>query len=141
MALTPVDIQLELINNKVQFIGRCSNRPDMPVKMDYSPPLGEGDGFLGLELLVMSFAGCVSTAVVAILRKMGKQINGYSMLIIGNKREAPLQLSGLHFTITVEGDITLAELEAVIGKAEQISPVWVALKGNVPVTWETVIKE
>lgn len=137
MSIAPVEIKLELINEKVKFLGISNTNQDVPITIDYLPPIGDGEGFLGLELLVMSFAGCVSTGIVAILRKMGRSIAGYKMNITGIKKENPLSLEKIYFEITVDSiDTTLDDLKKVVEKAEEISPVWLAVKNNVEVEWQ-----
>lgn len=137
MQVTPIEINLKLTNEKVKFEGVSSTNPGKIIAFDYLPPIGEGEGFLGLELLTMSFAGCVSTAIVVILRKMGKNISNYKMRIIGHKKEKPLSLERICFAITVETDNAKDEdLEKAIFQAEQISPVWLALKNNVEVEYQ-----
>lgn len=135
--IEPVDINLELINEKVKFKGVSKDRKDQSITFDYLPPIGDGEGFLGLEMLVMSFAGCVSTAIVAILRKMGKNVSGYKMHILGTKHEAPLSLEEIQFEIIINSDnCTDEDVKLSIFKAEQISPVWIALKNNVLVDYK-----
>ena len=129
-----IEVVVSLTNEKVQFSGVSKSNPDHPITIDYLPPLGDGQGFLGLELLVMSFAGCVSTGIVALLRKMGKNISGYKMNVTGIKRAKPLSLEKICFEIVLESNNTEAsEIESVLKKAEEISPVWIALKNNVEV--------
>lgn len=136
MSISPVEINLELINEKVKFVGVSKSNLETPITIDYLPPIGDGEGFLGLELLVMSFAGCVSTAIVALLRKLGKDISGYKMNVTGIKKEKPLSLEKICFEILVESkDLTEVELENIILKAEEISPVWMAVKNNVEAAW------
>lgn len=137
MSIPPVEIHLELVNQKVKFTGVSTTNPDIPVTIDYLPPLGDGEGFLGLELLVMSFAGCVSTGIVGLLRRMNKSISLYKMDVTGIKNEAPLSLQKIDFTITVESnDISEEEIRSVLKKAEEISPVWIAIRNNVEVEWQ-----
>ena len=137
MSLPPVEIHMELINQKVKFTGISKTNPETPVKIDYLPPLGDGEGFLGLELLVMSFAGCVSTGIVGLLRRMNKTDFTYKMNIIGIKKEQPLSLEKINFTVIVESkDVSDDELQNVIKKAEEISPVWIAIRNNVEVDWQ-----
>lgn len=137
MQIAPVEINLKLINEKVKFEVVSASRPNEPVTIDYLPPLGDGEGFLGLELLTMSFAGCVSTAIVALLRRLDKPIAGYKMSVTGHKREMPLSLEKIDFSITFESDsITAEEVEKVLLQAEQISPVWIAIKNNVAVEYQ-----
>ena len=60
-------VTVRLINQKVQFIGVSNANPEQPITFDYKPPLGDGMGFNGLELLLMSFSGCSATAIVYLL--------------------------------------------------------------------------
>lgn len=137
MRIEPVEIKLSLINEKVKFLGVSSTNQEHPITIDYLPPLGDGEGFLGLELLVMSFAGCVSTAIVGMLRRTEKNISSYSMRIVGHKTENPITLEKIHFEIEVEStDLTDEALQKVMMMAEKISPVWIALQNNVEVTWQ-----
>ena len=132
---------MELINNKVKFIGTSNTNQDSPITIDYVPPLGDGQGYLGLELLVMSFAGCVSTTVVALLRRMGKTIDGYRIKATGIKKESPLSLDSIDFDVIVNStDITYDDLQQVIARAEVISPVWIAIKNNVNITSKSKIE-
>lgn len=137
MSLAPVEIYLELVNQKVKFTGVSKTNLDIPVTVDYLPPLGDGEGFLGLELMVMSFAGCVSTGIVGLLRRMNKNISAYKMDVAGIKNEDPLFLKKIHFTVTIEStDISEDEIQKVIKTAEQISPVWIAIRNNVEIEWQ-----
>ncbi len=137
MSIAPVEINLELVNRKVKFACVSNGNPEIPIMIDYLPPLGDGEGFLGLELLAMSFAGCVSTGIVALLRKTGKELKSYSMKLTGVKKEKPLSLERIIFEITIEaGDLTEEEVENALKQAENISPVWIAIKNNVEVSWK-----
>jgi putative redox protein len=137
MSSSQFEISLSLINQKVQFKGVSRNNPDYPITFDYLPPLGDGQGFKGIEMLLLSFAGCVSTAIVGLLRKMGKSISGYTMNVNGIRREQPLSLQKICFEVILKSnDIENPDIEGVIKKAEEISPVWIALKSNVEVEAE-----
>ena len=84
-----LEVAVELTNKKVQFNGISMSNPDRPITFDYKPPIGDGQGYTGLELLLMSFAGCSGTAVVYLLRKMGKDISGFNVRAKGTKRDQP----------------------------------------------------
>jgi len=134
-----VKVRMELVNEKLKFLGTSEDKPSLSVPMDYAPPLGDGEGFLGLEMLLLSFAGCVSTTIVFLLRRMGKTVTGYRMNAAGTRREAPLKLEAIDFEIEVVSPDIGDEVEAAIKRAEQISPVWLAIKGNVGVTWRSKV--
>lgn len=130
-----IHINLELVNNKVKFVGTSNTNQDSPITIDYVAPIGDGQGYLGLELLVMSFAGCVSTAIVALLRKMGKEISDYKVNATGIRNENPLSLVRIEYEIILNSkDTTYEELKKVVETAEAISPVWIAIKNNVSVS-------
>jgi len=136
-----ININLELINNKVKFVGTSNTNQNSPITIDYVAPIGDGQGYLGLELLVMSFAGCVSTAIVAMLRKMGKDISGYKVNAIGIRNENPLSLERVEYEIILNSkDTTYEELKQVVEKAEAISPVLIAIKNNVRVISKITIE-
>jgi uncharacterized OsmC-like protein len=135
MGLAPVEIMLRLVDDKVKFEGVSKTNPETPVIFDYLPPLGTGDGFVGIEMMTMSFAGCVSTAIVGLLKRRGKTLQSYSMAIQGIKHEAPLFLEAIAFTTMVGAhDVSQDELDEVLALAEKISPAWIAIRGNVKVT-------
>ena len=83
------EVTVQLTNQKVQFTGVSKSNPDRPIAFDYKPPLGDGQGYNGLELLLMSLSGCSATAVVYLLRKMGKNISGLKVNAKGVRRGQP----------------------------------------------------
>lgn len=137
MGLAPVEITMHLVDDKVKLKGISSTNTDKPIIFDYIPPLGSGDGYAGIEMLTMSFAGCVSTAIIGLLKRRGKTLRSYRMVISGFKQEQPLLLEAIEFTAYVGADdISREELDEVLAIAEKISPVWLAVRGNVKVTAE-----
>ncbi|MCE5189718.1 MAG: OsmC family protein [Eubacteriales bacterium] len=127
-------VNIKRIGQKVHFEGVSESNPERMIPFDYIPPIGEGDGFAGLELLLMSFSGCVSTSIVFLIGRMGKHVASYSARAEGIRRESPLSLAKILFHVTVESsDLSDADMEAVLRQAEQISPVWHAILNNVEV--------
>ena len=142
MALDPVEIRLVRVDEKVKLHGTSTTNPDRPIQFDYTPPLGTGDGYAGIELLTMSFAGCVSTAVVALLKRRGKNIRSYEMRIKGIKCEEPLFLEAIEFTcVVVSDDTSEDDMRQILAIAEQISPVWIAIRNSVKVTGEFLLNQ
>lgn len=126
------ELAVTLKNQKVLFEGVSRDNPTRPIAFDYVPPAGDGQGYKGLELLLMSFSGCVSTAIVFLLRKMGKSIDSYKMDVQGYRREQPLSLEKIVGNISITSkDITNEDMQGVIAKAREISPVWRSLNENI----------
>lgn len=90
-------VDFNLTNRKVRFnvVSRANTK--YPVTMDFVPPLGDNDGLAGLEALIISFCGCVSTAVVALLKRSGKNIISYEGTATGIRVENPLSLEKIIF--------------------------------------------
>jgi putative redox protein len=132
--MSNIEISLALANQKVGFTGISQANPSRPIDFDYSAPLGDGQGFAGLELLAMSFAGCVSTALVVLLRRTGKNFSDYKMKITGIQREQPLSLEKIIAEVNVSSDnLEETDIQEAIEISRTISPVWLALINNVEV--------
>ena len=127
-------VDARLINDKVRLSAVSRAHPDDPVVMDYVPPLGDGQGFGGIELLLASFCGCVSTAVIALLKRAGRHILSYECTAEGIRQETPVLLKKIMFEVRLRSDDAEAQdIERILHAAETISPVWLAIKSNVEV--------
>jgi putative redox protein len=132
-------VTVHLTKQKVQFTGVSKANPDRPVAFDYKAPLGDGQGYNGLELLLMSFAGCSGTAIVYLLRKMRKDISGMKVNAKGLRRDQPpikFEKIFLEFILNSK-DTKDVDIEKAIQIAEEsVCPVWQMIKDNVEVVTE-----
>jgi putative redox protein len=129
-----LSISLNLVNDKLHFIGQTGTND--PVSIDYTPPLGDNLGYTSLELFLMSFASCIGSAVLVLLRKMGKSIQGLEINATGIRRKQhPTCFSVINLDMVLKSaDVTDAEFEKVIGLSdEKLCPVYAMIKGNVDV--------
>jgi len=127
-------VNIQLTNQKVHFTAISESHPEITLPVDFTPPLGDGEGLTGIEMLLLSFGGCISTAVVLLLRRTGKKIASYSAKVTGERNERPLYLKKILFEVDIQSeDITPEEIEEVLKQAEQISPAWLAMKNNVEI--------
>ena len=132
-------VTVRLINQKVQFIGVSNANPEQPITFDYKPPLGDGMGFNGLELLLMSFSGCSATAIVFLLRKRGKTVSGFEVNAKGIRREQPpIKFEKIIIEYILNSkDTKDADIQEAIKLAEEsVCPVWQMIKNNVEVVPE-----
>jgi len=133
------EVAVRLINQKDKFTGVSSANPDQPITFDYKPPMGDGEGYNGLELLLMSLSGCSATAIVYLLRKMGKTVSGLEVNAKGIRREQPpIKFEKIHLEFILNSrDIKDADIQKAIQLAEQsVCPVWQMIKNNVEVVPE-----
>ncbi len=129
-----LSVSLDLINDKLNFTGTAGDNP--PVSIDYYPPLGDGLGYTSLELFLLSLGSCVGSAVLVLLRRMGKNVRVLSVHASGNRREQhPTCFSEimLHFDLT-SPDASGEDMKKALALADQkLCPVWAMVEGNVMV--------
>ncbi|MDD3831740.1 MAG: OsmC family protein [Clostridia bacterium] len=127
-------VRVKRTDNRVHFECVSDTYPTITIPSDFAPPLGSGQGFAGLEILLISIASCVSTTVVFLLGRLDKHITSYTATAEGVRTERPLTLKEVRLHLSIESeDITDIDMEKVIKQAEAIAPVWQAVKNNVVV--------
>lgn len=132
-------VTVRLTNQKIKFTGVSEANPDQPVTFDYKPPIGDGEGYNGLELLLMSLSGCSATAIVYLLRKMRKTVSGLEVKAKGIRREQPpIKFEKIYLEFVLNSkDTSDADIKKAILLAEQsVCPVWQMIKNNVEVVSE-----
>ncbi|HEX2945171.1 MAG TPA: OsmC family protein [Clostridia bacterium] len=127
-------VDLSLMNEKVKFHAVSALRPDQGIIFDFQPPVGDGEGFLGLEVLLLGFAGCVSTSITTLLRRMGNTVTHYEMRALATRKENQYSLEKIDAVITLNKDgVNTEDVQKAIDRASLVSPVWLAIKNNVEV--------
>lgn len=132
----------ELINDKLQFSAVA--RHHQPIIFDYYKPVGDDEGYTGLEGFLAGLCACSSTSIVYQLRKAGKTIVNFSVEANGNRRTAPpLCFDKIELSFTIESpDVLEVEAEEAIKKAEaELCPVWAMIKGNVEVRSKFILRK
>lgn len=126
-----LEVTVHSTNQKLGYAGRLRSLP--PIAMDYVPPQGDGEGYLPLELLLMSLASCSGGTVGLVLRKMGKNVSGITVAANGARREEhPTSFR----TITLEFEVRSRDAgdddvrRALEVSEESLCPVWAMMKGN-----------
>jgi len=120
---------IDLIDDKVTFRG--STRDNPLVTMDYFPPVGNGAGYTGLEMLLLSLTGCSATSVVSMLRKMKTEITAFHAEAEGERVETHptvLHKIKLHFSVTSPDATPDQVMKAIQLSEETYCPVWAMLK-------------
>ena len=94
----------------------CSARSLPAFRADYFPPLGDGQGYTGLELLLLSLAACSATSIVSMLRRMKKQVVDLRVNASGIRREQhPTSFSRIDLAFTLTSpDSADADLQKAI---------------------------
>ena len=132
-----LEVTVNLTNQKVQFTGISRSNP--PIIFDYDPPLGDGQGYTGLEMLLMSLAACSGTSIIALLRNMKKNVSGFRVNGKGIRRsEHPTSFQKIFLEYTLNSkDAEDKDIEKAIQLSEEnYCPVWDMVKNNVEVITE-----
>ncbi|MDM8002797.1 MAG: OsmC family protein [Bacteroidota bacterium] len=125
---------LRLVNDKLNFTGNVEG--NVPVSIDYTPPLGDNLGYTSLELLLLSLSSCLGSSVLTFLRRMGKTITLFEIRSKGLRRqEHPTGFSQIIMEMDIKADnLSEAEVDKVVQLSEATyCPVWSMIKGNVTV--------
>ena len=125
---------VKLINDKLNFSGIVDG--NTPISIDYIPPLGDNLGYTSLELLLLSLASCIGSAVLIFLRRMRKTISDFNINANGlRKEEHPTGFKKIFVEINIESaDVSDSDMEKVIKLSEETyCPVWSMMKGNVEI--------
>ena len=129
-----LEVKVDMINNKVQFSGSSRTNPE--IRCDYFPPIGDAEGYTGLELLLMSLSVCSSTAIVYMLRKAQKDISAFHVHARGIRTEElpkAFHTIYIHFQLTSK-NTDEESFEKIMKFTESSScPVWAMLRNNVEI--------
>jgi putative redox protein len=132
-----LEVMVNSTDHKVQCMGTAGANP--AITFDYRQPLGDGQGYTPLEVLLMSLAVCSVTTIVYLLRKMKKNVSGFKVNAKGIRREThptSLEKISLEFILTSR-DIADSEMQKAIQLSEDTyCPVWAMLKNNVEIKTE-----
>jgi len=132
-----LEVSVNLINDKVQFTGLSRSNPE--IVCDYFPPLGDGQGYTGLELLLMSFAVCSATSIVFLLRNMKKTVSGFKVNAKGIRKEVhPTSFEKIFLEFIVDSpDVNDSDVKRAIRLSEETyCPVWDMIRNNVEILTE-----
>lgn len=132
-----LEVSVDLTNEKVQFTGTARSKP--AVTIDSVPPLGDGQGYLPLELLLLGLASCSGITVTSLLRKKRKSVAGLQVKARGERREThPTAFRKIYLEFTLHtADVSDAEMQKAIKSCEETyCPVWAMLKNNVEIIAE-----
>jgi putative redox protein len=137
MMAEQLEVAVISTNQKMGYAGALRSLP--PITMDYIPPFGDGQGYMPLELLLMSLAACSGATIAFLLRKMGKNISEVKVNAKGIRRQQPptsFQKIILEFILTSEDAKDSDILKAIQLSEESVCPVWAMLKNNVDIATE-----
>ena len=132
-----LEVTVTSTNQKLGYSGSLRSLP--PIAMDYIPPLGDGQGYLPLEMLLMSLGTCSGGTIGLLLRKMRRTVTGIKVNATGTRRDQhPTSFQKIHLAFTVtSSDTQDADVQTSLKLAEEsVCPVWAMVKGNADITSE-----
>lgn len=136
-----VTTSVGLTNGKMMFEANARDNPT--IISDYTPPVGDGKGYMSLELFLISLSTCLGGALSVLLRKTGKTIEALDIAAKGVRREQhPTSFEHITLTIRIKApQITEAEVNKALALSEaSICPVWAMIKGNVEVETQITLE-
>lgn len=141
MSRNKLKAQISLIDEKVKMEGAAPGKA--PLITDYPSPIGNGEGYTSLELLLISLASCYGTTVKSMITgHLKKEVRDLSVQIEGERREEhPTRFDRIKLRLNVfSPDLNQEELRTVSALAEEkYCPVWAMVKGNVELERELTV--
>jgi putative redox protein len=139
-----LNASVKLVNNKLHFRGMVDG--NHPVDIDYIAPLGDDEGYTSLELLLLSLASCVGSAVLTFLRRMEKNISACRIDASGKRRpEHPTGFERIELNLVIHSNnISSSDMDKVILLTEgKYCPVYSMIRGNtdVRITYQIIEME
>jgi len=140
--ISQLKAQVNLIDEKVKMEASIPGKT--PIIMDYIPPIGTGEGYTSLEVLLISLAACYGTTIKSLITfRLKKEIRGMSLNIEGDRMtEHPMKFHTIRLLLSIDSpDLQLNELTAIAAIAEEkYCPVWAMIKGDVDIETELNIE-
>jgi putative redox protein len=102
---------------------------------------GEDNGPIPKPFVLTALSGCTGMDVVSILRKAGKEVNDFNVIVTGEiSKQVPIVYTSIHLVYEFKGDEANKEaaLQAVTDSQEKYCGVSNMLKRIIPVTWDVV---
>lgn len=100
---------------------------------------GEDNGPIPKPFVLTALSGCTGMDVVSLLRKAGKEVNDFNIIVTGEiSKQHPIVYTSIHLVYDFKGseDGKEAALQAVADSQEKLCGVSNMLKRIMPVTWE-----
>lgn len=122
----------ELKNDKMMFLGESGGNT---VISDYIPPYGDGQGFMPLQLFLVSLSACLGGTIQFLAKNMQRHVGSLKVSAEGNRRQThPTIFEHIRLNVQiVSNDLTEDELQGILKKAEEtLCPVAAMIKNTVP---------
>ena len=124
-----------MFNGGMKFEGK-SGRAGTAVALDFAAEGEDLHGYLPLELLLTSLAGCSGQVAVGLLKRMGQEVHDLTVHIRGEKREIhPTVLTSVELEFEFRGGkLDGSSVEKALALSEErFCPVWVMVKASTPI--------
>ncbi len=128
-----LEASVELKNGRMMFEGQSGGHR---VMTDYIPPHGDGQGFMPLQLFLVSLAACLGGTITYLAKTMNKEVKTLTVGAEGIRREQhPLCFDSITLNARVgSADMDEETMQKIIISAEEsICPVMAMIKDNVRV--------
>ncbi len=121
----------ELKNDKMMFLGGSGGHT---VMTDYVPPYGDGQGFMPLQLFLVSLSACLGGTVQFLAKNMKRDVSGMKVSAEGERRQThPTMFESIRLHVrVVSSDLTDEDMQGMLKKAEDtLCPVAAMVKATV----------
>jgi uncharacterized OsmC-like protein len=136
-----MQVSVVAVNDVVRF--HASAPQKMPIVLDYFSPPEDEEGYSSLELLLISAASCLATAVKLIAtRHFKRDMSSIEVKAVGIRRDdSPTEFIRMAFTLRCQSrDLDQRELESIVQNAEKnVCPVFAMLRDDIETEISAVV--
>ena len=136
-----LEANVKLINDKIKFEATAGD--NAPFITDYIPPFGDLEGYMPLEIFLLSLSACLGGSIAILLRKQRFAVDGLTIKAVGNRREEhPTYFDKINLIINLKSsNATLEDLDKVVKLSEdKMCPVIAMLNENVMLSYEYIVE-
>src|SRR5580704_7640757 len=139
-----VHVEVVRVNNDFGFEGKDAS--GHTVKMDSSPESGGLDfGIRPMQMLLMGLGGCSGIDIVSILKKQRQTVDGFRMIIDGNREKGkdPTLWEKVHIIFDLKGQIDegKAKKACELSMDKYCSVAATLREAHCKITWEVRVNQ
>jgi putative redox protein len=136
-----LETKVKLINDQIKFEATAGN--NLPIITDYIPPFGNLEGYMPLEVFLISLSACLGGSIAILVRKMGFIVDALSVNATGQRREVhPTYFDKITIKINLKSpNAAEADLHKALKLSEeQFCPVIAMINDKVAITYDCILE-
>jgi len=137
-----LETNVKLLNGKMKFEARAESHP--PIITDYVPPFVNCEGYMPLQLFLISLSTCLGGSITLLLGRMEIKVEDLEIKATGQRRqEHPTCFEKINLAISLKSpNGTQADLEKAVALSQsKFCPVLAMIDKSIEIGFEYSVRE